>query len=159
MALSSRDLRQLDTEGRLHFTKAGGIRLKRYLDETKGVVLQCLWDDISPINSRAKERLGYPTQKPLALLERIIKASINEGDVVLDPFCGCGTAVDAAQCSGRRWIGIDVTHIAVSLIRRRLRDRWTTFLLRLLESQRTEEARGLSPSKTAINSNPGLWTR
>jgi hypothetical protein len=80
-----------------------------------------MWDDIYPINSQAAERLGYPTQKPLALLERVIAASSNEGDVVLDPFCGCGTTVDAAQKLGRRWIGIDVTTLAVDLIDARLR--------------------------------------
>ncbi|MEO6967651.1 MAG: DNA methyltransferase [Rhodanobacteraceae bacterium] len=77
---------------------------------------------MAPINSQAQERLGYPTQKPLALLERIICASSNPGDVVLDPFCGCGTAVHAAQKLGRRWIGIDITHLAVSLIEKRLKD-------------------------------------
>ena len=97
-------------------------RLKRYLDEMKGGVMGNVWADIPPINSQARERLGYPTQKPLALLERIIKASSNEGDIVLDPFCGCGTTITAAQKLGRRWIGIDVTHLAVSLIRHRLRD-------------------------------------
>jgi len=73
------------------------------------------------VNARAQERLGYPTQKPLALLERILRASTNEGDVVLDPFCGCGTTIHAAQKLGRRWVGIDITHIAVSLIEKRLR--------------------------------------
>ena len=97
-------------------------RLKRYLDEMKGGVMGNVWADIPPINSQARERLGYPTQKPLALLERIIKASSNEGDTVLDPFCGCGTTITAAQKLGRRWIGIDVTRLAVSLIRHRLRD-------------------------------------
>ena len=111
---------RLDAEGRLHFTKAGGIRLKRYLDENKGAPLQTLWEDISPINSQAAERLGYPTQKPLALLERIIQASSNPGDVVLDPFCGCGTAIAAAQKLGRKWIGIDITHLAVALNKYRL---------------------------------------
>ena len=113
---------RLDREGRLHFTSRGGIRIKRYLDETKGVPLQALWDDIPPINSQSRERLGYPTQKPVALLERIIQASSNEGDVVLDPFCGCGTTVAAAQKLGRRWIGIDITQLAISLIRYRLGD-------------------------------------
>ena len=80
------------------------------------------WHDIRPINSQAQERLGYPTQKPVALLERIISASSNPGDTVLDPFCGCGTTVHAAQKLGRRWIGIDVTHVAVSLIETRLFD-------------------------------------
>ena len=81
-----------------------------------------IWTDIPPINSQAQERLGYPTQKPLALLERILAASSNEGDLVLDPFCGCGTTVHAAQKMNRRWIGIDVTHLAVGLIKRRLTD-------------------------------------
>ena len=81
-----------------------------------------VWIDIAPINSQAEERLGFPTQKPLALLERIVNASSKEGDVVLDPFCGCGTATHAAQKLGRRWIGIDITHLAVSLIEKRLKD-------------------------------------
>src|SRR5665213_2119478 len=115
-------MEKLDKENKLHYTRTGGIRFKRYLDENKGAPLQALWDDIPPINSQASERLGYPTQKPLALLERIIKASSNEGDVVLDPFCGCGTAVHAAQKLGRQWIGIDITHLAISLIEKRLKD-------------------------------------
>jgi site-specific DNA-methyltransferase (adenine-specific) len=78
--------------------------------------------DIPPINSMAQERLGYPTQKPLPLLERILQASSNEGDVLLDPFCGCGTAIHAAQKLGRQWIGIDITHLAISLIEKRLND-------------------------------------
>jgi DNA modification methylase len=115
-------MRKLDDEGRLHFTNKGGIRIKRYLDETKGTVLQTLWDDIYPINSQAKERLGYQTQKPETLLERIIKASSNEGDIVLDPFCGCGTAVVAAQKLNRKWIGIDITHLAIGLMKWRLKN-------------------------------------
>ena len=87
-----------------------------------GIPLQDLWDDISPINSQAKERLGYPTQKPKVLLERIIQASSNEGDTVLDGFCGCGTTVDAAEALHRNWIGIDISPIAISLIKRRLKD-------------------------------------
>ncbi|MDQ2802854.1 MAG: restriction endonuclease, partial [Pseudomonadota bacterium] len=96
-------------------------RLKRYLDEQSGSPVTDFWDDISPLNSQAEERLGYPTQKPLALLERIIQASSDEGDVVLDPFCGCGTTIHAAQRLSRKWIGIDVTHIAISLIEKRLK--------------------------------------
>jgi site-specific DNA-methyltransferase (adenine-specific) len=80
------------------------------------------WTDLSPINSMSKGRLGYPTQKPIALLERIIKASSNEGDVVLDPFCGCGTSVVTAQKLSRKWIGIDLTHLAVNLMKHRLKD-------------------------------------
>jgi DNA modification methylase len=117
------NLERLDAEGRIYWPAKGGWpRYKRYLDEVHGTLLQDVWTDISPINAVAAERLGYPTQKPLALLERIISASSNEGDVVLDPFCGCGTAIDAAQKLGRRWIGIDVTYLAIALIRRRLRD-------------------------------------
>lgn len=113
---------QLDKEGRLVYTKSGMPRYKRYLDEMPGTPLTSVWTDIPPINSQAQERLGYPTQKPLALLERVIRASSNEGDLVLDPFCGCGTTIDAAQKLGRRWIGIDITHLAINLIRHRLRD-------------------------------------
>ena len=99
--------------------KEGGFpRFKKYLGS--GVPIQTVIADISPINSQAQERLGYPTQKPLALLERIISASSNEGDVVLDPFCGCGTAVHAAEKLKRQWIGIDITHLAVSLIEKRM---------------------------------------
>ncbi len=117
-------MRKYDREGRLHFPVRvnGALRLKMYADESPGERLQSLWDDIPPISSQAQERLGYPTQKPRALLERIISASSNPGDVVLDPFCGCGTAVDAAQKLRRRWIGIDVTHLAIGLIEKRLRE-------------------------------------
>ena len=109
-------------EGRLVYTKSGAPRYKRYLDEMPGRVVTSMWDDIPFINSQAQERLGYPTQKPEALLERIVQASSNEGDLVLDPFCGCGTTIAAAQKLGRCWIGIDITHLAISLIRHRLRD-------------------------------------
>lgn len=98
----------------------GFPQLKRYIQD--GQQIQSVIDDIPPVNSMAKERLGYPTQKPVALLERIISASSNPGDIVLDPFCGCGTTVHAAQKLDRQWIGIDVTHLAISLIERRLRD-------------------------------------
>jgi len=97
-------------------------RFKRYLDEQAGRPLGDVWTDIFPINSQAKERLGYPTQKPLPLLERIINASSKDGAVVLDPFCGCGTAIHAAQKLLRHWIGIDITHLAISLIEKRLND-------------------------------------
>ena len=117
-------MKRYDRENRLHFpTKQGGqLRLKMYLDETPGVRLQNLWDDIPAVNSQAQERLGYPTQKPVALLERILATSSNPNEIVLDPFCGCGTAVHAAQKLGRRWIGIDITHLAISLIEKRLND-------------------------------------
>ena len=94
-------------------------RLKRYLDEQKGLPLSDVWTDIPPINSQAKERVGYPTQKPLALLERIIKASFNEGDTILDPFCGCATACVAADRLNRKWVGIDISPKAVELVNMR----------------------------------------
>jgi len=97
-------------------------RFKRYLDEQKGRPLDDVWTDILPLNSQAAERLGYPTQKPQALLERIISAGSNPGDVVLDPFCGCGTTIAAAQALGRPWIGIDITHLAITIIKQRLKD-------------------------------------
>ena len=117
-------MESLDREERLHYSGTGYPRQKLYLDESKGVLVQDMWADINPLAGAHKERLGYPTQKPEALLERIIQASSNEGDVVLDPFCGCGTAVAAAEKLGRRWIGIDVTHLAVALMKNRLK---TTF--------------------------------
>ncbi len=95
--------------------------LKRYLDEQEGNPVDDIWIDIPPIQAQSSERLGYPTQKPLALLERIISASSNPGDIVLDPFCGCGTAVAAAQKLGRNWIGIDITHLSVALMQARLK--------------------------------------
>ena len=113
----------LAAEGRVIQPRPGAVpRYKRYLDEMKGVAITDIWVDIPPINSQAQERLGYPTQKPEALLERIIKASSNEGDLVLDPFCGCGTTVQVAQRLNRRWIGIDITHLAIGLIKKRLSD-------------------------------------
>ena len=104
-------------------TKPGMVpRFKRYLSEQRGRALSDVWVDIPPLNSQSKERLGYPTQKPVALLERIISASSSEGDLILDPFCGCGTTVHAAQKLNRRWVGIDITHLAIGLIQRRLGD-------------------------------------
>lgn len=113
-----------DKQGRIYFPKEkdGRLRRKSFADELKGMPVQNLWADIAEINSQGAERLGYPTQKPVALLERIIKASSNPGDLVLDPFCGCGTTIDASERLGRRWIGIDITQLATSLIKSRLRD-------------------------------------
>ena len=113
---------RLITEGRIIFSATGKPRLKNYIEALPGVAIIDVWTDIGPINSAAQERLGFPTQKPVALLERIIQASSNEGDTVLDPFCGCGTTIVAAQKLNREWIGIDVTHLAVSLIENRLRE-------------------------------------
>lgn len=117
---SKETIQRLHDEGKLYYSRTGYARQKLYLDEAKGVPVQDLWNDIASLSGAMQERLGYPTQKPLALLERIIAASSNEGDVVLDPFCGCGTAVHAAQKLGRHWIGIDVTHLAVGLIEKRM---------------------------------------
>lgn len=113
---------RLEEEGRIFYTQNGIPRRKRFLDEAKGMPAQDIWDDLESLRSWHQERLGYPTQKPVALLERILNASSNPGDVVLDPFCGCGTTVHAAQKLGRQWIGIDVTHLAIGLIEKRLRD-------------------------------------
>ncbi len=104
-------------------TKPGGVpALKRYLDEQEGVPIDSIWSDIPPVQAQAQERLGYPTQKPLALLERIINASSNPNDVVLDAFCGCGTALVAAEKLGRQWIGIDISPTACRVMAKRLRD-------------------------------------
>lgn len=112
---------ELIQQGRVIQTKAGGVpQYKRYLDETEGLPLQDVWTDISPINSQARERLGYPTQKPEALMERVIGASSNPGDVILDPFCGCGTTVTVAERLHRQWVGIDISPTAMEIMRRRL---------------------------------------
>jgi DNA modification methylase len=118
-------LDRLDELGFIYWTpgragKPGFPQFRRYL--TVGLNVQDVITDTPPVNSMARERLGYPTQKPVALLERIIRASSQEGDLVLDPFCGCGTTIHAAQKLGRQWIGIDITHLAISLIERRLKD-------------------------------------
>ncbi len=112
-------LKEMD---KLYKTSKGTYRIKMYLEELPGVPLDNVWTDISMINSQAQERLGYPTQKPEALLERIIKASSNEGDIVMDPFCGCGTTIAVAERLGRKWIGIDITNLAVTLMINRLED-------------------------------------
>lgn len=107
---------------RIVFSRGGKPRLKTYLKNLPGVSVRDVWTDIDPVNASAAERLGYPTQKPLALLERIVAASSNPGDVVLDPFCGCGTTVDAAIRRSRRWIGIDITQLAITEIKARLQN-------------------------------------
>ena len=117
-------MEELEAQGKLVYTKSGMVYEKRYLDDSKGVSVQDFWDDIAMLRGihQSGERLGYPTQKPEALLERILKTSSNEGDVVLDPFCGCGTTIQVAQRLNRRWIGIDITHLAIGLIKKRLSD-------------------------------------
>ncbi|HBH25976.1 MAG TPA: site-specific DNA-methyltransferase [Rhodospirillaceae bacterium] len=113
----------LDIQGFIHWPKRGKMpQFKRYLSMQTGLKVQDVITDIPPLSAQAKERLGYPTQKPVALLERIIALSSNPGDLILDPFCGCGTTVHAAEKLGRRWAGIDITHLAVNLISKRLED-------------------------------------
>jgi site-specific DNA-methyltransferase (adenine-specific) len=113
----------LDQAGLIYWPAKGGVpQQKRYIEKSPGNPIQDVLSDIKPISSQAAERLGYPTQKPLALLERIVQASSNPGDIVMDPFCGCGTAIAAAEKLGRCWIGIDVTHLAISLIKYRMKD-------------------------------------
>ena len=120
------ELEELASEGRIYFPPSGGVpSLKRYVNEIKGQPVDSIWDDIpslSTFSSAAKEALGYPTQKPLALLDRIIKASSNPNDIVLDAFCGCGTALVAAENLGRQWIGIDISPTACRVMAKRLRD-------------------------------------
>ncbi len=115
-------IRKFETEGKIYRTANGKKQLIRYLDEVQGIAIGNLWEDINSLNQVAKERLGYPTQKPLALLERIIEASSKPGDLILDPFCGCGTAIAAAQKLKRKWIGIDITHLAIALQKYRLKN-------------------------------------
>lgn len=121
-------LDQLDEMGRIVWPqkKGGTPAFKQYLNDMPGAAVQDIWTDISPVSAQAKERLGYPTQKPEILLERIIQSSSNEGDVILDPFCGCGTTITVAEKLKRKWIGIDVTHLAISLMRHRLKDSFGT---------------------------------
>lgn len=121
-AYSIENMRQYAREGRIRHTFDGMPEYKRYLDEMPGVPLQDVWTDVTPIIAGTAERLGYPTQKPEQLLERIISVSSDEGDIVLDPFCGCGTSIVASQKLKRRWIGIDITHLAINLIKVRLAD-------------------------------------
>jgi hypothetical protein len=114
-------MKQAHADGLIVQTKPGAVpQYKKYLEDSKGRTVTNVWTDIQ--QAAGNESLGYPTQKPLALLERIIEASSNKGDLILDPFCGCGTAVHAAQKLKRKWIGIDITHLAISLIEKRLKD-------------------------------------
>jgi len=123
-AISIDKMEEWDKEGKLIFpqNKDGRIRRKRYLDELEGRPVQNLWDDIKPISAQSQERLGYPTQKPESLLDRIISASSNEGDLIADFFCGCGTSIAAAERLKRNWIGVDISHLAIKLIVKRLAD-------------------------------------
>jgi DNA modification methylase len=120
-AYSRANMDKMLADGRIEFRSTGMPVFKRYLDEQPGVPLQDMWTDIR-LHAGSKERLGWDTQKPVALLERIIAASSNPGDIVLDPFCGCGTALVAAQKLDRQWIGIDITYLSIAVMRARLKD-------------------------------------
>ena len=152
-AISREKMEKWDKEGRLHFPKlkTGRIQRRRFLDELKGKPIQNLWTDIDMISSQSNERLGYATQKPVALLERIISASSNLGDMVFDPFCGCATTLEAAHRLGRRWIGIDIAIHAIKRVAKiRLQDR-----LRLVEGTDFEIA-GVPQN---IEGTRDLWAR
>ncbi len=145
----------LDKAGMIHHSSKGGMpALKRYLPPNAGQLPGDIWTDINVVNARAKERVNYPTQKPLALLERIIKASSNEGDVVFDPFCGCATALVAAEKLERKWVGIDLSPMAKVLVKRRMREELGLFSLRTVYlddiPKRTDQGK-LPPAKTHKN--------
>ena len=142
-AYSKANMIEFERSGRLYYTSSGMPRYKRYLDEMPGVPIQDIWSDIPP--ALGKQDLGYPTQKPLALLERIIEASSNPGDVVLDPFCGCGTTIAAAQKLDRRWIGIDITHLSIALQKYRLQEMFPDIEFQIIgEPQSVNAARQLA---------------
>jgi site-specific DNA-methyltransferase (adenine-specific) len=159
-AVSKERMKELDKKGYLIFPKekSGRIRFKKYLDEMPGVVLSNIWIDIRPLQGQEKERLGYPTQKPKALLERIIQASSNEGDTVLDAFCGCGTTIDAAEALHRNWIGIDISPIAISLIKRRLNDTYEKSLSKFeVRGTPTDEQSAIALWKQNPNAFQDWW--
>lgn len=138
-------LDRLDKAGRIAWPSRGGMpRFKRYLDDMEGVSIQDVITDIAPIGAHGSERLGYPTQKPVELLERIVLASSNEGDIVLDPFCGCGTTIAAAEKLDRKWIGIDITFLAVALIKKRILEHFPDSKFQVLgEPKSADDARAL----------------
>ena len=138
-ALSSQEkLDILDGLGRIYWPPKGGMpRYKRYMDEMPGTPIDTLWGDIGQIQAKSSERVGYPTQKPVALLERIIKASSNEGDLVLDPFCGCATAMVAAEGLGRKWVGIDLSPLAAELVVQRIKENRNLFSFRDIQHRET----------------------
>lgn len=144
-------MEELDKAGRIVFSSNGYPRYKRYLDENLGEKITDIWSDIFQLSSQ--ESLGYPTQKPVSLLERIVEASSNEGDVILDPFCGCGTAIIAAEKMQRKWIGVDVTSIATTLVQKRLFDSFNAREMRIGTKNETPtrvfEVKGLPKDLTS----------
>jgi hypothetical protein len=149
-AYSKENMRSFAEEDRLHYFSSGMPRLKQYAAQMKGVGLQDIWTDVPPVNSQAQERLGYPTQKPEALLDRIILASTHPGDTVLDPFCGCGTTIASAHRLDRQWIGIDITQAAVVVIKKRFRDRFGIDL----PCEIVGEPRSLSDARHLASTDP-----
>lgn len=130
-------------------------QLKRYLDEMPGVPIQDVWTDITPVTYYSKERVPFPTQKPQALLERIIRSSTNRGDLVIDGFCGCGSALATAQSLGRRWVGVDVSHKACMIVKRRISSQ--NVKAKIVEPSKTTRA-GVSRSADMLyHKTPGLW--
>ena len=155
-------LSYLDSIGRIHWSKRGGMpRFVRRLSDMPGLPAQDVITDVSPINSQAKERTGYPTQKPLALLRRFIEAATKPGDLILDPFAGCATSLVAAEELGRQWIGIDVSPVAVRLVKERMQDELGLFGLNIIErsdvprrkGKRSRNIRELLYGKQAGNCN------
>ena len=149
---SQKKLEYLDGIGRIYWPPKGSVpAYKRYLDEMPGTAIDTLWDDIGNLQAQSKERVGYPTQKPLALLDRIIKASSNEGDMVLDPFAGCATACVASERLGRQWVGIDISEKAAELVQVRIRKEINLLhnfkpIHRMDQPQRTDLGKLLPPS-------------
>ena len=138
-------MQEAHEQGLIHYTSTGLARQKRYLDEMQGIPVDTIWEDIKPIQAQSAERTGYPTQKPLALLERIIQASSNEGDVVLDPFCGCATACVAAEKLGRQWAGIDISSNALVQVNNRLRNELGLFSLNVTHRTDIPQRTDLEP--------------
>ena len=152
-------MQEYHESGKLYYTRYGTPRLKQFLDEMPGVPLQDVWVDIAPINSRARERVGYPTQKPVALLDRIIETSSNPGDVVFDPFCGCTTTLVVADRLQRRWVGIDISPKAAELVVSRIREDQGELLQQIIARddfpQRTDMS-GIPPARTHKHTLYGL---
>ncbi len=153
-AVSLETMQEMEKEGRLFFpkNKNGRIQRKRFLNELKGKPVQNLWDDIEMISSQAAERLGYPTQKPESLLERIIRASSNEGDTILDAYCGCGTTIAVAERLKRNWIGIDITYQSISLILKRLEDTFGGDFTKEIVDKTTKEI--VRPARLVLDGVP-----
>lgn len=141
----------LDTIGLIHWSASGKPRFKRYLPDKPTRNVTSLWDDVAPLSAKSKERLGYPTQKPLTLLERIIKASTSEEEIVLDPFCGCATACVAAERLNRQWVGIDLSSLAVRLVKNRIRNEIGIFSYAITE-------RNTNPKRTDQGKIPNYRT-